>query len=218
MSRVLKTVISVFGDGTVEAVEAAALQAAVQVAANEPQPGAGDDVSTFVPGQSKVGDKVWAADGKTVLTVVAGDPSALEQIMTRTISVNAGKENPNYSTGEREVRARIAPGEYDYPMPTKRTVYELTRQTAGTAYAIRFAGATGKVRVELAGDPGGEVTGGVSLGIDGVALDGKDGRQHGQAEGPLQAFRKEITVSGTLNVNLRLDGGAPTVLLIVTPL
>lgn len=163
---------------------------------------------------AKVGDKVTGADGN-VYTIVAHNPSEMETALFKVIGVNQGIENPTYSTGDREVRARVllgATGEYNYPFPTGRTVYELVRPAIPAAYAGHWNGAKGKVRVELAGDPGGAVNGGASLAANGTVIDGTI------MEGNLDSYRKEVEVTGRLDVNLRLDGGAPTVLLVVTPL
>ena len=166
------------------------------------------------PTDAKVGDRIQGADGN-MYTVVAHKPSALESMLNRVIGVNEVADKPPASTGGRETRVRVmlgATGEYNYPFPTGRTVYELVRPAIAAAYAGHWNGAKGKVRVELAGDPGGAVNGGASLAANGTVIDGTI------MEGNLDSYRKEVEVTGRLDVNLRLDGGAPTVLLVVTPL
>lgn len=160
------------------------------------------------------GTAVNPATGQALI-IVPGFVSELATLLTGKQSVDAGKENPNYSTGDKEGRSRVLlddSGEYSYPMPTRRTVYEFVRPAGVAAVAVHFSGASGKVRVELAGDPGGAVNGGAALAEDGITIAGTI------MEGNLDAYRKEVSVTGRLTANLRLDAGAPTVLLVVTPL
>ena len=199
MSKALKNVISVFDDGSFEATNTAEVAARVEAVKAQAMTG---------PTAPQVGDKITGLDGN-VYTIVPGKTSELQQALLRQIGIEEFKDNPNYSTGDREVRARVAPGEYNYPMPTERTVYELA---AAGAYLLNYAGADGQVRVEVAGMPSGEVQGAVQLIVNGAALktsmEGKN----------LSAYREEVTVKGKLGVSARIDGGDPTVLLVVTPL
>lgn len=172
-----------------------------------------------------VADTVAVTADGTAMNAVTGQPwrqdenlaygSEIMQMMHSVMPRDAGKANPTQSEGDREGRSRVLlddSGEYNYPAPTRRTVYEFVRPSGSAAVAVHFNGVAGKVRVELAGDPGGAVNGGAALGANGKAIEGT------VMEGNLDAYTKTVTVTGTLDVNLRLDGGAPVVLLVVSPL
>lgn len=146
----------------------------------------------------------------TPYTVTNGWPSELESFLHSVVGKDQGKANPNQSEGDKETRQQftLTHGQHiDIPMPTKRTVYELNRPDSRVEVAIHVKGASGKVRVQLAGATSGAVVGGAALGgIAGTTM-----------EGTLDSYDKTVTASGVVDVNLRLDGGDQKVLLILTP-
>ena len=158
-------------------------------------------------------------DGETVevnpatgqpIEKVGGYVSELATLLTGKQSVDAGKANPTQTEGDKETRQQYAlmnGMHIDLPAPTKRTVYELFRPSDGSRAEVAFhvKGVQGKVRSQLAGGSSGAVVGGASLG----------GAAGTIMEGALDAYDK--TASGDQDINLRLDGGDPMVLLVLTP-
>lgn len=157
------------------------------------------------------GQAVNPATGQPI-TTVPGYVSELATLLTGKQSVDAGKANPTQSEGDKETRQQYAllnGMHIDIAMPSKRTVYELIRPSDGSRaeVAIHVKGVAGTVRVQLAGAKSGSVVGGASLG----------GAAGTIMEGALDSYDKQTSANGTVDVNLRLDGGDQTVLLTLTP-
>lgn len=206
MSAAVKAAILIHEDDSLTYVQRTVLDAKF---------GAGEQSKVGVTVNGEVaaienGKAVNPATGQPI-TSVPGYVSELATLLTGKQSVDAGKANPTQSEGDKETRQQYAlmnGMHIDLPAPTKRTVYELFRPSDGSRaeVALHVKGASGKVRVELAGATSGAVVGGASLG----------GAEGTIMEGALDSYRKESN-GGDFDINLRLDGGDAKVLLVLTP-